>query len=318
MTVKFTVKVVLRRLKLLKLHFVYAKYTSFKQPLQKQIVVCFDGVFPHGGLVDRLKGIVSFYQIAQELDYDFKLLFDNPFNLSNFLEPHEVDWKINRDQIKWHPIKSKFLYLMNDFKTNPLQVIKNCNAQTFYVYSNIDYSKSTYFSLNEKEHETKWRNSFNELFKKSQFLETKLNAIETTTYIAFHLRFTTLMGDFEDTTNKVLSLKQKQELSSNLLTIINRVKAEKNIKAYVFSDSINFIEYAKKNTDISVVEGVPFHMDNFNGDSNLEGHLKTLIDFFMIANSKKVYFLNIKPMYNSRFSKYAAIVGNTNFQVLEA
>ena len=43
-----------------------------------------------------------------------------------------------------------------------------------------------------------------------------------------------------------------------------------------------------------------------------------LIDFFMIAKSQKVYFLHVKPMYNSSFSKYAAIIGNTKFEALQA
>ncbi|MGB6269798.1 MAG: hypothetical protein WBF67_12400 [Olleya sp.] len=298
--------------------FHYLKHFSFKKPEQKQIVVCFDGLFTHGGLVDRLKGIVSFYQIAKVLDYDFKILFDNPFELSTFLEPNAVDWVLKRSEISWHPTQSKYLYLVNDFKANPLQIIKNSKAKQFYVYANIDYSKTTFPELKSQALENKWREDFNNLFKKSELLDHKLQAISSESYIAFHSRFTTLMGDFADTTTNILSEEDQEALSHQLLTIINRVIAKNDKKAYVFSDSINFINFIKKHTDINVVEGNPFHMDNFNKSDNLEGHLKTLIDFFMIAKSEKVYFLNVKPMYNSSFSKYAAIIGNTDFQVLEA
>lgn len=300
------------------LFFYYLKFFSLKQPKQKQIVVCFDGVFPHGGLVDRLKGMISFYQIAQELGYDFKILFDNPFDLKLVLEPNQVDWKIDKSEIEWHPIKSKFLYLVNDFKANPLQIIKQSNAKTFFVYANIDYGKATFSDCTDKELENKWRTSFNALFKKSTLLESKLNALEAKPYIAFHSRFTSLMGDFADTTTKVLSDKEKTALLTRLLGAIARVKAEHNQNAYVFSDSVNFINFIKAKTQVKTIEGNPFHMDNFEGDSNLEGHLKTLIDFFMISKSEKVYFLNIKPMYNSSFSKYAAIIGNTKFIRLES
>ncbi|WGD34868.1 hypothetical protein [Olleya sp. YS] len=299
------------------LFFHYLKYFSLKQPKQKQIVVCFDGLFTHGGLVDRLKGIVSFYQIAEQLGYDFKILFDNPFTLSTFLEPNEVDWELKRRNLTWHPTQSKCLYLVNNFTAIPLQTIKKSKANTFYVYANIDYSKATFPELDTQDLEQKWRADFNALFKKSELLEEKLNEMTSEPYIAFHSRFTTLMGDFEDTTHKVLSVTQQEQLSKQLLAIINRVKAESNKSAYVFSDSINFVNYIKQNTAIKVVEGNPFHMDNFSKSSQLDGHLKTLIDFFMIANSEKVYFLNVKPMYNSSFSKYAAIIGNTEFQVLE-
>ncbi len=300
------------------LFFHYLKYFSLKQPKQKQIVVCFDGLFSHGGLVDRLKGIISLYQIAQQLGYEFKIMFDNPFELSTFLEPNIIDWKLNRSDLRWHPTKSKCLYLVNNFKTNPLQLIKQSKADTFYVYANIDYSKTIFPGLNTKALEHKWREDFNTLFKKSELLEEKLKIISSKPYIAFHSRFTSLMGDFTDTTSKVLVNNEKEVLSNTLLAIINRVKAEQYKKAYLFSDSINFIEYAKEYIDINVVEGNPFHMDNFKNDSNLEGHLKTLIDFFMLSKSEIVYFLYVKPMYNSSFSKYAAIVGNTKFQVIDA
>ena len=180
-------------------------------------MVCFDGLFTHGGLVDRLKGMVSFYQIATELGYDFKILFDNPFDLKTLLEPNQVNWQISRNQLKWHPTKSEFLYFVNNFNVNPLQIIRQSKAQTFYVYANIDYAKTTFPSLDKAQLENKWKISFNMLFKKSVFLESKLNAIETTPYIAFHSRFTTLMGDFVDTTEKVLSEIEK----TTLKTIVN-------------------------------------------------------------------------------------------------
>ena len=296
--------------------FYYLKYFSLKQPKKKQIIVCFDGLFPHGGLVDRLKGMVSLYQVAKELEYDFKIVFDNPFQLSSFLEPNHVQWGLQSKQVTWHPTKTKLLYLINNFKANPLQIIKKSKAHQFYVYANIDYSKSTFPELVIENVESKWREDFNELFKKSELLEAKLNELLSEPYIAFHTRFTSLMGDFEDTTSKVLLNESQSELSQTLLEIINKEKAVENKKAYVFSDSIKFIEYVKTHSDINIIEGNPFHMDNFNKSDDLNNHLKTLIDFFMIANSDQVYFLNVNPMYNSSFSKYAAIVGDTNFKML--
>ncbi|RAJ16997.1 hypothetical protein [Olleya aquimaris] len=318
MTFKKLMQFLSKKKKKQMLFFHYLKYFSLKQPKHKQIVICFDGLFTHGGWVDRLKGIVSFYQIAQELGYDFKILFDNPFNLSTLLAPNVVDWELKRSALTWHPTQTKCLYLVNNFKANPLQLIKTSKANTFYVYANIDYSKATFPKLDTQALEQKWRADFNALFKKSELLDKKLKVITSEPYIAFHSRFTTLMGDFVDTTSKVLSVTEKEQLSQKLLAIINRVKAESNINTYVFSDSINFINYIKQNTTVKVVEGNPFHMDNFTKSTHLEGHLKTVIDFFMIANSENVYFLNVKPMYNSSFSKYAAIIGNTDFQVLEA
>ncbi len=307
-----------RRQKTMKLVLHYAKYFSFKQPKTKQIIVCFDGLVPHGGLVDRLKGIVSCYQIANELGYDFKILFDTPFELTDFLEPNTMDWTCKRSEIIWHPLKTKLLYLVNDFDVNPLHRIRTSNANRFYVYANIDYSKTIFPNLKAKEREEVWRNSFNALFKKSIFLDEKLNEITTSKFIAFHTRFTSLMGDFRDTTSRILSDEAQEKLTKKLLQIINKIKVEEREKAFLFSDSIKFLDAVKNKTDIKVIEGNPFHMDNFENRKALEGHLKTMIDFFMISKSESVYFLMVKPMYNSSFSKYAAIIGDTNFERVEA
>ena len=72
------------------------------------------------------------------------------------------------------------------------------------------------------------------------------------------------MGDFKDTTTKVLSVDEQDDLCNNLVTIINRVKAAHNKNAFVFSDSINFINFVKQKVQVSTIEGQPFHMDNFN------------------------------------------------------
>ena len=77
-----------RRISLIHKQLVFLLYYSTKikwvsKPQdKKRIIICFDGLFPHGGLVDRLKGIISFYEVAKKLDYDFYIYFEHPFPLS--------------------------------------------------------------------------------------------------------------------------------------------------------------------------------------------------------------------------------------------
>lgn len=295
----------------------YAKQLSFKtNTSKKRIIICFDGLFPHGGLVDRLKGILSFYEIAKLLDYDFFIQFDNPFNLDTFLEPNQVDWKIEKKDITWHPTKTKLLYIVNNFDAKPLEIITKSEANTFIVYANIDYFK-TYYPLEKTEAlEYKWRVSFNELFKKTKVLDNKLKGVENKKYIAFHTRFTSLMGDFVDSTTKILPQEQKEKLLQQLQVQVQNIVKGTDYKCYAFSDSVEFLNYIKAKEDVSLVEGNPFHMDNYKGGSTLEGHLKTMLDFFMIVNSEAVYFLKIEPMYHSSFSKYAAIIGDKPFKMI--
>lgn len=296
----------------------YSKYLSLKPSnKQKQIIVCFDGAVEHGGFVDRLKGILSFYQISKKLNYNFFILFNHPFSLESLLEVNEIDWELRGNRPNWNPFKSKILYLNNNFDVNPLKVIEQSAARTFYVYANIDYSRTIHPSLTNSELEERWRNDFNILFKKSELLQKELNAVSVDSYIAFHSRFTSLMGDFKDTTSHSLSLPEKKMLQASLLKKIKEKLASQTKQSYIFSDSLNFINYVTSNSDVKAIEGIPLHMDNFEGNNKLEGHLKTLVDFFMLSNSDVIYFLKAKKMYNSNFAKYAAIIGNTKFERID-
>lgn len=289
----------------------YFKSISFSKPEQKQIIICFDGVFSHGGLVDRLKGIVSFYQVANALDYDFKILFYHPFELERFLNPNQVDWLIKSEAIKWHPFKDQFVHVVNDFNVNPMELVKQKNANRYFVYANIDYGRALFPHLNEDALAQQWNTAFTSLFKISELLNQRLQDINTSNFIAFHTRFTSIMGDFKDTTSLVLPEVAQDQLKYKLLEKIKDLSANKT--AYIFSDSINFINYVTANSSIKAIEGLPFHMDDFEKNTQMEGHLKTFIDFFMIGKSSQVYFLKTEEMYNSSFSKYAAIVGETPF-----
>lgn len=298
----------------------YACKISFatRKKERKEIIICFDGIFSHGGLVDRLKGIISFYQIAKELDYDFKIRFDHPFALDVFLEPNDVNWKIAGSDIKFNSFSTQVVYLMDNFEANPLEIIQQSKAQTFLVYANIDYLSKIIPGKEEVEYQKIWFENFTTLFKKSSFLQEAISALPHPPYTVFHTRFTTLMGDFQDTTSHVLSENERQQLIQELLHKIQKSKdaEQADDSVFILSDSVVFLDYIKKNTSYSVLEGTPKHVDVKGEEASLESHLKTFSDFFFISNADKVYLLKVGKMYNSGFSKYAAIVGHKPFDVI--
>jgi len=304
-----------RDFKVLKHHIKQLSFGS--KPKKKQIIICFNGVVPHGGLVDRLKGIISFFDIAKQLDYDFYIQFNNPFSLNEFLVPNKVNWEIKLPEVTYNPFHTKILNCINNFELNPLEEIKKSNASTFIVYANIDYLNKNYASISETETNAIWRHHFNTLFSKTQTLEKALKAAQTKNYISFHTRFTSIMGDFSDSTTLVISENEKKELLSKLKQRVNQLIAENTLSCFGFSDSTIFLNYISGQTSTNVIEGQPFHMDNYKGGSTLEAHLKTLLDFFMIANSNAVYFIKGPKMYNSAFSKYAAIIGDKPYNRIE-
>ncbi len=301
--------------KILVLIIYYIKKLEFSVSKKKQIIICFDGNFPHGGLVDRLKGIVSFYEISKILNYDFKIMFNHPFKLEEFLSPNLIDWLLADEAIKYNFLSTKVLYLMNDFERNPLEIINKTKANTIIVYSNIDYLSVLYPQKNRNELDQIWRNNYFELFKTSNYLNEILKNNPKVNRRVFHIRFTTLLGDFSDSTKKVLKDDEKYDLIEKVITRIDSIVDTISDRViYVLSDSQLFLNYIEKNTKYKILEGTPKHLEN--SSPVLEFHAKTFSDFYFLIESEEIYLIKIGEMYNSSFSRYAAVIGNKNFITL--
>ena len=70
-------------------------------------------------------------------------------------------------------------------------------------------------------------------------------------------------------------------------------------------------------TNFKTLSGTPKHVDVKSDSSSMEDHLKTFTDFYFMSLSEQVFLLKIDSMYNSGFSKYAAIVGNKPFSIIQ-
>ena len=70
-----------------------------------------DGRKSHGGLADRLRGIVSTYEYCLNHRVDFRIHFTSPFNLEDLLLPNEYDWRIGAGEISYNPTFSTPVYI---------------------------------------------------------------------------------------------------------------------------------------------------------------------------------------------------------------
>jgi hypothetical protein len=318
MNKKWIKKISLFRKQLLLLMYYGRKINFASNDDKGRIIMCFDGLFSHGGLVDRLKAIVSFYEVAKILEYDFYIQFNHPFRLLHFLKPNAINWEIKEKELKYNPFNTKVIYLMDNFEVNPLELIKNLKAKTFLVYSNIDYLGTIHKENTETENQQIWHANYNELFTVSNELNKEIQKLPHDDRIVFHSRFTSLMGDFKDTTDVVLDENFKKRLIDDLIKKMKEVVVlHPSKKVYVLSDSIVFLDHIKQNTSFAVLEGSPKHIGMKNNDADLESHYKTFVDFYFMTKSDTLYLLKLDKMYSSGFSKYAAIVGNKKFTVLQ-
>jgi hypothetical protein len=300
------------------LFFYHFRYFGFSRPKNKRIIFFCDGVIPHGGWVDRLKGIISYYDVAQKLNYDFKLVFTKPFEIKHYLIPNKVEWDIRTSEINFNPLFTKIIYSNNNFNRNPLAHIINSKKDTFIVYSNVDYLTILNPELNGFDLNKLWKVHFQAIFKPTNYLKNLIKPYQKQPYSSIHARFTSLMGDFSDTSMEVLSKEKKDKLLLDLEKIIFKLTSKADTPFYIMSDSKSFLDYIPKSKLVKVMEGNPIHMDDFKNEKNLKSHERTLIDFFVLAGSKNIFLVKLEKMYYSNFSRYAAILGNGNFKLIDS
>lgn len=285
------------------------------------IVFICNGYTWHGGLADRLKGIVSVYEWCKINNRSFKIYFTHPFQLQKYLVPNNYNWFIEEKNISYSYIDTfPKVCLMEPRTCNKKKVIDNQNklltkwcddnlhidSKQIHIYTNM-YRELKNFSI-----------LFNELFRPSDRLQKEIdynlhniNGI----YISISFRFTTIMGDFTDCTGYEYTEEGKVQLMQDCIKAIIEIKksAPRHDQILITADSKRFLEYARNNLEgIYIIPGKTGHID-YNSDD--EVNMKTFLDFMLISKAEKVYLVKNKDMYNSAFAKTAAMINNKDFEI---
>lgn len=276
-----------------------------------------DGRTTHGGMFDRLKGLISVYAISKVQEKDFKIHFTSPFRLEDYLVPIEYDWRIADEDLSYSYPSSRPLFLYGECYS-PRRLMKNrrCEAHFYYGYDSLDEINKQYHTSFE------WGDLYRELFQPTQRLQEYINHYREEIgkeYIAIHTRFLNLLGDkMETDINPTLPQEEKMQLietiSNQVMTLIDG--CEEGQKIMLASDSATFISYMQQLTDrIYVVPGEIKHIDTASqtDDSDV---IKMFLDYYLLAGAKKVYSIVGKGMWPSAFPEYAAKIGNTDFERL--
>ena len=284
---------------------------------KKIIVFMADGRMLHGGLSDRLSGIVSTFQYCQQNEIEFRINFVFPFRLEQFLEPNEYDWRITPDDLSYNLNYSKPIYISlfsHEIDTQRRYAesrLKRLTCQN-HLYSNMRY-----FTNGEFGH------YFNILFRKTQLLENEIEkrtASIGTDYISVTFRFQQLLGDFKETGFPILKDEaEKKNLVERCLACIEKLYIETTGRILVTSDSSSFLqEAASRFSYVYIMPGSVVHIDYVSANDNISQstYLKSFVDFFMLANAKHIYLAAIKPLYHSYFPEMASWVYGKPFHVI--
>ncbi len=283
---------------------------------EKTVIVMVDGRVLHGGLSDCLRGMVSAFKMSCDIGCRFKIHFNNPFRLCEYLEPNEIDWTIDENEISYN-IDSVPIFIREYI---PPRTEKRCrqfksaimhrSAVQYHVYTNIDCVKDDKFS-----------ETFNRLFKPSKLLEKNiighLHRLDGA-YISVTFRFQQLLGDFVEGDFKTLDTDSREKLIEECVSEIEnlyRNDVSPGKKILVTSDSVSFLQKADELPYVYVVPGKVVHIA-YNHEVAEASYMKSFLDLFLISKAKKVYSVKIGDMYDSGFPRFAARIGDRPFRLI--
>ena len=297
----------------------YFKENTRAKNIKKQIIYMADGKILHGGLSDRLCGIISMYAYAKRFEYEFKIFFVDPYNITDFLLPNQYDWKIEDNELSYNPKDACPVYLphySNNYDKTVKYInarLKGIDAKQIHAYSNTRYFTREDFPI-----------LFNELFKPCERLQEALDlhkSVLTDDYVSLTFRFQQLLGDFKERNFATLNDEQSKEIliqkCLNALEFLH-VKVG-NKKILVTSDSTTFLKRASELDYTYVVLGNIRHMDFTSGEKvDISVDMKSYVDMFLLANAKKIYLCNISPLYRSGFPETSSYIeGKPYYEIQE-
>lgn len=297
----------------------YIKQTGLNSGIKNSkttLVFMIDGRILHGGLSDRLRGIVSTYLYAQEHGYDFKIYHRYPFLLEDFLMPNEVDWHID-DSLMVYDLKYSQPVFVEDLnrtfghfteKRVLDSFIKNDGRQ-YHVYTNIDLSGHCFHHY------------FKSLFKLSAVLNDTINKEQSLmgkSYISFVFRFQQLLGDFKEGNYPELCDEEKEYLIERSIAKVKSILSDRHedVDFLVTSDSETFLKRISKEPKCHIISGKVVHMDYTKGEQN-NVYMKSFVDLLMLSKSEKIYLMYTHGMHKSGFALRAALLGNVDYEEIK-
>ena len=123
------------------------RYYNFKKGRlsnSKPVVIYMaDGRMKHGGLSDRLCGLISTYNYCKKNGCDFRINFKSPYQLDEILQPSNLDWRIKDEDISYSLCDSKPVYIsfrpQYDVTEKMFEKALNGGKKQYHVYTNARY-----------------------------------------------------------------------------------------------------------------------------------------------------------------------------------
>lgn len=303
----------------------YAKSATIPSKHPGRIVAMANTLVHNGGLGDRLHGFISMYMFCQENGFDFKINNCDNFLMHDYLEPNEVDWDIDPDEVVYDLNVAEPVLMPCTFKKyggTPEQEARFMNRYLLWRMKN-NPTKEMHVYTNEHWACTPQIYSyyFHKLFRPSKALQ---EAVETNKkniggkYVSVTLRFQNLFGDFYEGKYPTLQHDEQMTLRDRVAGKIRELhkKMSDGTKILVTSDSRTFLDYIQQEEYVYTIPGRIVHM-SYSDNKDFGVHLKSFVDLMMLADAEKLYLMVTKPMFHSGFAESASFINNRPYEVIE-
>lgn len=285
-------------------------YHDRPESVAKRGAICMlDGEIRHGGITDRLRGILTAYREARRVGLPFHILWDTPFELTDYLEPATFDWRITRGEVSRSRLNAAVV-TADDMADGPsrerLRAAMRLSNPQIHLYTNADSARGEYAGL------------YRELFRPTERLRHEVDrhrVVLGEQYICFTARFQTLLGDFNDYLDSALTDREREAFMEIVAREFDAValRFPDGGRILVTSDSARFLGYiATRNPRYYVVPGQILHTDLDTGGEG-DPWLKTFTDQQLIMGARTVVRFCTGAMYPAGFPRFAAEVGGARF-----
>lgn len=285
----------------------YFSKCRFRKVVNKNVFyLIFEPGKKHPGLADRIKAIISCYDWAKMNGYQFKVYFETPFRLCEYLKP-QFDWCCSLDEVEYSVFDTKFVE--EHFRENPIELEKD---KQYHCYTYDGHHMPRVFP----DSNYRFSDLFHEMFEpcdeiKKMYLEY---GIKEKSYVSCHFRFVNALEKFENTffENHLETQEEREQLIHRCKKGLLKVIAENKDKdVYVFSDSKVFLD----NIGDIPVKVLPHddvcHVSEGAKDAST---LKSFFDIFVMSKGSKVYRFCAPELYSiSHYALLAATIGDLSF-----
>lgn len=295
--------------KMLETYYTLKWYKRERMAYNSTVVAVVDGRLMSGGMADRFKGIVSLYAWAKIHHKPFRIQYTHPFHLTDYVVPNQYDWIPQEGDYVESVFASKILCAFGDNNVK-VRLDKRKGGKQIHYYGFMDVISSLGYE------ESDWGVLFKELFKPTLSLQNKIDQIKRNhqNYISVVFRFQNLLGDFPEYHYQECSDEKKRLLIKTCMEELQQIIYQyPHCECLVTSDSVTFLETVKSLKGVFIIPGHPIHMGS-NPSGNYDDYEKSFLDFYMLADSEKIFSVVYKEMYPSQFPLYASKVNNIPFE----